>query len=388
MLVKPAERIQHVQEYYFSWKLKQIDELNKQEPKIINLGIGSPDQPPSDATIEALCKESHNPKNHGYQSYIGSPKLRLAFATFYKTWYNVELNPANEILPLIGSKEGIVHVSLAFLNQGDEVLVPNPGYPTYESAARLAGANIRYYDLTEENGYFPDFEKINQSNLSKVKMMWVNYPHMPTGTPGNLVLFEKIVEFGIRNKILICHDNPYSLILNQNPISIFAVPSAKNIALELNSLSKSHNMAGWRIGMVAADSEIIKCVLQVKSNMDSGMYLPLQMAAVEALNNNLEWYQELNHRYYTRKTLALKIFETLGCFVRGTQSGLFLWAKIPNSYKNGDEYSDEILEKARVFLTPGKVFGSNGDRHLRLSLCANEEVLTEALQRIKNVFEK
>jgi len=383
MLIQPATRISQVQEYYFSRKLREIELMNTQDIPVINLGIGNPDLPPSESTIQALCTESSKENVHGYQSYKGIPALRKAFANWYKQFYQIELNFDDEILPLMGSKEGIMHISMAFLNPGDEVLVPNPGYPTYESATKLAGGKVRYYDLLESNGFYPDFHELNKTDLSKVKIMWVNYPHMPTGTPANMGIFHEIIDFGLKNNILICHDNPYSFILNSRPLSILSVPGAKDVALELNSLSKSHNMAGWRIGMVAGNRQFIKHILQVKSNMDSGIYLPLQLAAVEALKNDADWYTQLNQVYYQRKQLAYKIFNELECFYRDTQTGMFLWAKIPMHQLNAEAYSDEILNKARVFITPGSIFGSNGDKFLRISLCADEIVLNEALKRIK-----
>ncbi len=382
MIIKESKRVGQVQEYYFSKKLKQIDQLRAEGHNVINLGIGSPDMSPSDNTIQTLYQESLKDKCHGYQSYIGSPVLRKAFAQWYKKSYQVELNPDNEILPLIGSKEGIMHISMAFLDEGDEVLVPNPGYPTYSSATKLAGGVVRDYDLLESNGYMPDFEALNKQDLSKVKIMWVNYPHMPSGTNGNQELFKQLIDFGLKHKILICHDNPYSFILNDSPQSILSVPNAMEVALELNSLSKSHNMAGWRIGMIGGDKSLLKSVLQFKSNMDSGMYLPMQLAAVEALKSGEDWFQNINKVYRQRRLLAEKIFKTINCTYLDSQVGMFLWGKVPDNIKNSETLSDEILDKTKVFITPGIIFGSNGDRYIRLSLCSDETLLNEALTRI------
>jgi LL-diaminopimelate aminotransferase len=384
MKVKPAERTLSVQEYYFSQKLKQIEEMRKAGSDIINLGIGSPDQAPSENTIKRLIEEAKKPGSHGYQSYIGIHSLRVAFASWYKKYFNVELNPDNEILPLIGSKEGIMHISMAFINPGDEVLVPNPGYPTYSSVTNLVSGIVRYYELDEQNGWLPDLEALENSDLSKVKLMWINYPHMPTGTTGSVALFEKLVSFANNRSILLCNDNPYSFILNKDYHSLLSVNGAKEVALELNSLSKSHNMAGWRIGMVAGHNEYIKNILKVKSNMDSGMFLPAQLAAVEALNNSPEWYDQINSVYAQRRRIVENILDILNCKYDRKQVGLFVWGRIPEEIINCEIYVEEILGNAHVFITPGFIFGSKGDRYIRISLCANETLLLEAKKRIKN----
>jgi aspartate/methionine/tyrosine aminotransferase len=382
MKVKPADRTGNVQEYYFSQKLAQIDRMRREGSDIINLGIGSPDQPPSENTIASLITEAKKPTSHGYQSYTGIPALRKAFAVWYKKYFNVELNPDNEILPLMGSKEGIMHISMAFVNPGDEVLVPDPGYPTYSSVTNLVGGIVRKYDLDEKKGWLPDLETLEQSDLSRVKLMWINYPHMPTGAKGSMVLFEKLVAFSQKHGILLCNDNPYSFILNKEYYSLLAVDGAKETALELNSLSKSQNMAGWRIGMVAGHSEYIKNVLKVKSNMDSGMFLPMQMAAVEALNNHESWYDTVNAVYIKRRKIVEEIMDILNCRYEKSQVGLFIWGRIPEDIINCEIYVEEILNMSHVFITPGFIFGKNGERYIRISLCANEKRLLEAKERI------
>jgi LL-diaminopimelate aminotransferase len=383
MKVKPAERTNSVQEYYFSQKLKQIDQMRSSGADVINLGIGSPDQPPSENTIESLYREALKPTSHGYQSYIGIPALRNAFAKWYKTYFNVTLDPESEILPLMGSKEGIMHISMAFVNPGDDVLVPNPGYPTYSSITKLVGGNIKYYNLDEKNGWYPDIRKLEKSNLEKVKIMWINYPHMPSGTKGSLKLFEQLAVFALKYGILLCNDNPYSFILNKEYISLLAVDGAKEIALELNSLSKSHNMAGWRVGMAAGHKEYISSVLKVKSNMDSGMFRAMQVAAAEALSNPPEWYERVNSHYISRRKIVEDIMVMLGCRYDKKQVGLFVWGRIPDAIKDCESFVEDILTKVNVFLTPGFIFGSNGERYIRISLCANETTLTEAGKRIK-----
>ncbi len=382
MRVKPAERTNNVQEYYFSQKLKQIDQMRKDGADIINLGIGSPDQAPSENTIGRLSEEAVKPNVHGYQSYTGIPALRNAFAEWYKKYFKVDLDPQNEILPLIGSKEGIMHISMAFVNEGDEVLVPNPGYPTYSSVTNLVGGKVRYYDLEEKTGWLPDISELEKSDLTGVKIMWVNYPHMPTGTIGSIGLFEKLVAFALKHNILICNDNPYSFILNKEYYSILAVDGAKECALELNSLSKSQNMAGWRIGMVAGHKEYISSILKIKSNMDSGMFQPMQMAAVEALNNPSSWYDTINMIYSKRRKLVEEIMDLLDCRYDKKQVGLFLWGRINETIADCGDYIEDILVKAHVFITPGFIFGSNGDRYIRISLCADEKKLEEAKKRI------
>jgi aspartate/methionine/tyrosine aminotransferase len=384
MKVRPADRTGNVQEYYFSQKLAQIDKMRREGADIINLGIGSPDQPPSENTISSLIAEVKKPTSHGYQSYTGIPALRKAFSDWYKKYFHVELNPENEILPLMGSKEGIMHISMAFINPGDEVLVPDPGYPTYSSVTNLVGGKVRKYDLDEKRGWLPDLEALEKSDLSKVKLMWVNYPHMPTGTRGSMVLFEKLIAFSQKQGILLCNDNPYSFILNKEYHSLLAVDGAKETALELNSLSKSQNMAGWRIGMVAGHSEYIRNVLKVKSNMDSGMFLPLQIAAAEALNNPESWYDTVNTVYIMRRKIVEEIMDILNCKYEKSQVGLFVWGRIPEDISNCEMYVEEILNKTYVFITPGFIFGKNGERYIRISLCATEEKLTEAKNRILN----
>ena len=382
MKVKPAQRTESVREYYFSQKLRQIEQMRKAGADVINLGIGSPDQPPSENTIARLGEEAAKPSSHGYQSYNGIPALRKAFADWYKKYFNVELDPENEILPLMGSKEGIMHISMAFVNPGDDVLVPNPGYPTYSSVTSLTGGKVRYYDLEEENGWYPDIQKLDDGDLSKVKIMWINYPHMPTGTKGSLKLFEKLVALALKHGFLLCNDNPYSFILNKEYLSLLSVDGAKDTALELNSLSKSHNMAGWRVGMVAGHREYIAGILKVKSNMDSGMFRGIQAAAAEALGNPPSWYDTVNSVYAKRRKIAEEIMNTLNCRFDRNQTGLFVWGRLPEGITSCEQYVEEILNKANVFITPGFIFGSRGDRYIRISLCADEETLLEAKQRI------
>lgn len=382
--IKPADRISNVSEYYFSKKLKEIAQLNAEGKDIISLGIGSPDMPPSEQTIEALCDDARKADAHGYQSYIGIPELRQAFATFYKKNFGVELNPANEIQPLMGSKEGVMHISLAFLNKGDEVLVPNPGYPTYSSVSNIVEAKIINYDLDENNEWQPDFEKLESMDLSRVKLMWVNYPNMPTGARATKELFEKLVDFGRRHNIIIVNDNPYSFILNNEKLSILSIPDAKDICIELNSLSKSHNMPGWRMAMVASNPQFIEWILRIKSNMDSGMFRPMQKAAVAAMSNDDEWHEKHNIELYAkRRALAEEIMTTLGCSFDKDQVGMFLWGKIPSKYESSAELADRVLYDARVFITPGFIFGSNGEKYVRISLCSKEDKLQNALNRIK-----
>ena len=382
MKVKPAIRTESVSEYYFSQKLRQIEQMRKAGADIINLGIGSPDQPPSENTVARLGEEAAKPSSHGYSSYNGIPALRKAFAEWYKKYFNVELDPESEILPLMGSKEGIMHISMAFVNPGDEVLVPNPGYPTYSSVTSLTGGKVRYYDLEEDNGWFPDIRKLEDGGLGKVKIMWINYPHMPTGTKGSLQLFEKLVALALKHGFLLCNDNPYSFILNKEYLSLLSVDGAKETALELNSLSKSHNMAGWRVGMVAGHRDYIASILKVKSNMDSGMFRGIQAAAAEALGNPPSWYDTVNSVYAKRRKIAEEIMNTLNCRFDRNQTGLFVWGRIPEEITSCEQYVEDILNKANVFITPGFIFGSRGDRYIRISLCADEETLLEAKQRI------
>ncbi len=384
--IQPANRLNQVSEYYFSRKLKEIAELNTQGKNIISLGVGSPDLPPSSATIETLCQKSHKPDAHGYQPYVGIPELREAFAAWYKKWYGVELNPANEIQPLIGSKEGILHISMAFLNPGDEVLVPNPGYPTYSSVTNLVEAKIVSYDLDENNGWEPDFEALEKMDLSRVKLMWVNYPNMPTGANATIALYERLVAFGKKHGIVICNDNPYSFILNDKPISILSVEGAKDICIELNSMSKSHNMPGWRIGLLASNAQFVQWVLKVKSNIDSGMFRPMQKAAIAALGNPVAWHEEMNKVYRKRRDAAGEIMDAMGCTYDKNQVGLFLWGKVSDKWGNGEKLSDKVLYDGSVFITPGFIFGSKGDQYVRISLCCTEEKLKEALERIKTAL--
>ncbi len=387
MNIVPANRISEVEEYYFSIKLKEIEKLRSEGANIINLGIGNPDLPPSKSTIDTLTAEANktNPGNHGYQSYVGIPELRNAFASWYKKYFKVDLNGANEILPLIGSKEGIMHISMAFVNEGDEVLVPNPGYPTYSSVSKLVGAKIRYYDLKEELNWQPNFEALESEDLSKVKIMWVNYPNMPTGARATMELFEKLVAFGKRHNILIVNDNPYSFVLNNEQLSILAVKDAKDVAIELNSLSKSGNLSGWRIGMVGAKKEFIDYILRVKSNMDSGMFRPLQVAAAQTLALPDEWYLTNNAIYTERRDVVFKIMDLLKCQYDKNQVGLFVWAKIPETIESSKILTDKILYEKHVFITPGMIFGSAGEKYIRISLCTSKELLIEALERIKRI---
>jgi aspartate/methionine/tyrosine aminotransferase len=383
MNISPANRLNTVSEYYFSLKLKEIAEMNLKGLNVINLGIGSPDLPPSDEVIDVLRDSAKQADVHGYQSYIGIPELRRAFAGWYKKWYRVDLNPDTEIQPLIGSKEGILHVSLTFLNQGDGVLIPNPGYPTYRSVANLVEARIIPYDLKEENDWQPDFDALEQLDLSNVKLMWINYPHMPTGAPATEELYRKLVDFGRKHSIIICNDNPYSFILNDHPSSILEIDGAKDICIEMNSLSKSHNMPGWRIAMLASNPQFIQWILKVKSNIDSGQFKPMMLAAAEALQAPKEWYASMNDVYRKRRKLAEAIMQALNCRFDSKQSGLFLWGKIPEKCGSSEELADEILYNAQVFITPGFIFGSNGNRYIRISLCCKEEKLQEALERVK-----
>ncbi len=387
MNIKPAERLNSVSEYYFSKKLKEVAEMNAKGMNVISLGVGSPDLPPSKETVEALSKSAAEPNAHGYMPYVGIPELRKAFADWYKKWFSVELNPLNEIQPLIGSKEGILHISLAFLNPGDGVLVPNPGYPTYSSVSNLVQARVISYDLDESNNWQPDFAELEQMDLSCVKLMWVNYPNMPTGASATPKLFEKLVAFGKKHSIVICNDNPYSFILNDNRLSILQVEGAKDICIELNSMSKSHNMPGWRMGMLASNAQFVEWVLKVKSNIDSGQFKPMQVAAIAALNNSEAWHLEMNIELYrNRRHLAEEIMKTLGCTFDETQVGMFLWGKIPETYADSGELADKVLYDAKVFITPGFIFGDKGNRYIRISLCANDKMLGEALERVIKII--
>lgn len=384
--VKPADRLSAVQEYYFSRKLKEVAMLNAQGQDIISLAIGSPDMPPSKRTVDKLCETAAQPTAHGYQPTVGIPELRQAMANFYKRWYDVDLDPKTEIQPLIGSKEGILHTTLAFCNPGDEVLVPNPGYPTYTSLSKILGAKIVNYNLREDNGWQPDFEELEKMNLDRVKLMWTNYPNMPTGGNARMETYEKLVDFARRHGIVVVNDNPYSFILNEGKkMSILQVPGAKECCIEFNSMSKSHNMPGWRVGMCASNPEFISWILKIKSNIDSGTFRGIQLAAAEALNTNDDaWHKEYNvENYRRRRKIAEEIMTVLGCTFDPSQVGMFLWGKIPEKYANVEDLTERILHEARVFVTPGFIFGSNGQRYLRISLCAKDEKMAEALQRIK-----
>ena len=383
--ITPADRVGSIQEYYFSKKLKEVAEMNAQGKNVISLGIGSPDLPPSEETIETLCTHAHQANEHGYQPHVGIPELRQGFADWYRTWYGVELDPKSEIQPLIGSKEGILHISLAFLNPGDGVLIPKPGYPTYSSVSKLVGAKLIYYDLLEDKGWQPDFDALEQMDLSGVKMMWTNYPNMPTGGNATPALYERIVDFGRRHGILICNDNPYSFILNEHPLSILAVPGAKEICIELNSMSKAHNMPGWRMAMLASNAQFVQWVLKVNSNIESGQFKPMQYAAAKALQADKSWYDGMNKVYRSRRDLAGQIMQALGCTYDEQQVGMFLWGRIPDSAESAEAIANKVLYEARVFLTPGFIFGSRGERYIRISLCCKNEALQEALNRVKSL---
>ena len=382
---KPADRLATVSEYYFSRKLKEVAQMNAQGMDVISLGIGSPDMPPSEQTIKTLCEAAQNPDGHGYMPYTGIPELRKAFAAWYLRWYGVDLDPQTEIQPLIGSKEGILHVTLAFVNPGEQVLVPNPGYPTYTSLSKLLGAEVVNYDLKEENGWMPDWEQLEAMDTSRVKLMWTNYPNMPTGAPATPELYKRLVDFARRKGIIVVNDNPYSFILNNHPLSILAVPGAKECCIELNSMSKSHNMPGWRIGMLASNPQFVQWVLKVKSNIDSGMFRAMQLAAATALDADADWYEGNNRNYRNRRRLAGEIMHALGCTYDEGQVGMFLWGRIPDSYKDVEELTEQVLHQARVFITPGFIFGSNGARYIRISLCCKDAKLEEALERIKKM---
>lgn len=382
--IKPAERIANVSEYYFSKKLKEVAQMNAQGMDVISLGIGSPDMPPSEETLNTLCENARRPDVHGYQPTVGIPELRKAMSNWYKRWYNVDLNPDTEIQPLIGSKEGILHVTLTFVNPGDQVLVPNPGYPTYTSLNKILGSDIVNYNLREDNNWQPDFDELEKMDLSRVKLMWTNYPNMPTGANATVELYEKLVEFALRHNIVIVNDNPYSFILNKKPLSLLSIKGAKDCCIEFNSMSKSHNMPGWRVGMIATNSTFIQWILKVKSNIDSGTFRPIQLAAAKAYENSDEWHEEANINVYSRRrSYAEEIMKELGCTFDKNQVGMFLWGKIPEKYNYVEELTEKVLHQSRVFITPGFIFGSNGKRYIRISLCAKEELLEKALERIK-----
>lgn len=381
-IIATAGRMGNVEEYYFSTKLKQIAQMRAAGKQVLNLGIGSPDLPPSQATVDALITAAKRSDTHAYQSYQGIPELRRAFADWYWEYFGVRLNPDQEILPLIGSKEGIMHISMSYLEAGDEVLVPNPGYPTYRSVSLLTGATVRDYDLDEAKNWQADLDALASQDLSKVKIMWVNYPNMPTGAQADLGYFKALIDFAKTHQILIVNDNPYTFILNENQLSLLSVPGAMEVALELNSLSKAHNMAGWRVGMLAGAAEYLEPVVRFKSNMDSGMFRPIQEAAVAALQNPPSWYKDLNDVYQSRRTEVYKLLDLLDCVYDPHQVGMFVWAKIPAYYTDGYALSDAILDATHVFITPGGIFGSRGTGYIRISLCSEAKVFQEANNRI------
>lgn len=382
--IKPASRLDAVQEYYFSRKLKEVARLNAEGQNIISLAIGSPDQPPSPQTIDKLCEVAHDPSAHGYQPTMGTVELRKAMADFYHRWYGVEVDAASEVQPLIGSKEGILHITLAFVNPGDEVLVPNPGYPTYTSLSKILGAKVVNYNLDEDNGWQPDFEELEHRDLSRVKLMWTNYPNMPTGGAARMETYRKLVDFARRHDIVVVNDNPYSFILNEHPLSLLQVEGAKDCCIELNSMSKGYNMPGWRVGMCVSNPQFISWILKIKSNIDSGTFRGLQLAAAEALTTNTEeWHREYNINVYRRRReIAERIMQALGCTYDDGQVGMFLWGKIADKYANAEQLTERVLHEARVFITPGFIFGSNGERYVRISLCAQDDKMQEALRRI------
>lgn len=382
--IKPASRLDAVQEYYFSRKLKEVARLNAEGQDIISLAIGSPDQPPSPKTIDKLCEVAHDPSAHGYQPTMGTMELRKAMADFYHRWYGVEVDAASEVQPLIGSKEGILHITLAFVNPGDEVLVPNPGYPTYTSLSKILGAKVVNYNLDEDNGWQPDFEELEHRDLSRVKLMWTNYPNMPTGGDARMETYRKLVDFARRHDIVVVNDNPYSFILNEHPLSLLQVEGAKGCCIELNSMSKGYNMAGWRVGMCVSNPQFISWILKIKSNIDSGTFRGLQLAAAEALTTNTEeWHREYNVNVYRRRReIAERIMQALGCTYDDSQVGMFLWGKIADKYANAEQLTERVLHEARVFITPSFIFGSNGERYVRISLCAQDDKMQEALRRI------
>ena len=382
--IKPADRLGAVSEYYFSRKLKEVAQLNAEGKDIISLAIGSPDMPPSKQTIDTLCQVARRSDAHGYQPTMGTSELRNAMASFYKRWFNVDLDPQTEIQPLIGSKEGILHVTLAFVNPGDEVLVPNPGYPTYTSLSTILGAKVVNYDLTEEGGWQPDFDALEKMDLSRVKLMWTNYPNMPTGADANMDTYRKLVDFARKHNIVVVNDNPYSFILNDNPKSLLQVEGAKDCCIEFNSMSKSHNMPGWRVGMCASNQTFISWILKIKSNIDSGTFRGIQLAAARAYENTAVWHREANLvTYGRRRQIAERIMSALGCTFDPDQVGMFLWGRIPDTCKDAEELTERVLHEARVFITPGFIFGSNGARYIRISLCAKDHRMMEALKRIE-----
>ena len=384
--INPAKRVDEIKEYWFAGKMREVAQMNAEGLDVVSLGVGGPDRMPAVEVVETLCSSARTPGNHSYQIAAGLPQLRCAMSRWYKRNYRVELNPDSEILPLIGSKEGVLHVGLAFLNPGDKVLVPNPGYMTYTGVNRMLGAEVIPYDLCADNGWQPDFDQLEEiASKGGVKLMWVNYPNMPTGALATRELFERLIEFGRRHGIVIAHDNPYSFILDDNPMSILEVEGAKDIAIELNSLSKSHNMAGWRMGMVSSNAEFITWIRKMKSNIDSGQFKPIMEAAIKALDLDKEWYKELNSVYGARRKVAEKIMEALGCTFDPSQRGLFLWGKLPETHKDSAAFADKVLHEAKVFIVPGFIFGSNGEGYIRISLCATQERMLTALERVKSL---
>ena len=389
-MIQPADRLSLVQEYYFSRKLKEVAQLNAEGKDIISLAIGSPDMPPSPQTIEKLCEVAHQPNAHGYQPTQGTPELRQAMADFYKRWYNVDLDAKSEVLPLIGSKEGILHTTLAFVNPGDAVLVPNPGYPTYTSLSKILGAKIVNYDLREDNGWQSDFDQLEEivnRKSSNCKLLWVNYPNMPTGGRAQMKTYERLVRFAKDHNLVVVNDNPYSFILSEEHLSILQVPGAKDCCIEFNSMSKSHNMPGWRVGLCASNAQFIQWILKVQSNIESGTFRGIQLAAAEAYKNDEAWHREFNiDLYRRRRQYAEQIMDVLGCTYDPQQVGMFLWGRIPDSIQNVEDLTERVLHEARVFITPGFIFGSNGERYIRISLCAKEDKIQAALQRINNIM--
>lgn len=379
-----SNRLEGIGEYYFSQKLREIDQLNAEGHNVLNLGIGSPDLKPPKVVEEALIAGLDEPKAHQYQSYKGLPELRVAFARWYKKHFAVSLNAETEVLPLIGSKEGVMHICMSLLNPGDQVLVPNPGYPTYAAASKLAGAEVVPYPLNQDNQFLPDFTQLKQKDLTNVKMMWVNYPHMPTGTDGSESLFDQLIEFSRKHQLVVVNDNPYGFILTDKQHSLLKSRSGSDLVLELNSLSKSHNMAGWRVGVLAGNAELIQSVLTFKSNMDSGQFKPVMLAAIKALEIEDQWYSDLNGVYQKRRSLVFKIADLLGCSFNPGQVGLFVWAKIPADQPDGKAYADHLLEKYRIFVPSGSVFGSEGQQYIRFSLCSDLPVWNEVINRIKS----
>ena len=388
--IKPADRLSLVSEYYFSRKLKEVAQMNAEGKDIISLAIGSPDMPPSEKTVNTLCEVARRHDSHGYQPTMGTAELRNAISRFYKRWYEVDINPANEVQPLIGSKEGILHVTLAFVNPGEEVLVPNPGYPTYTSLSKILGAKVVNYDLMENDGWQPDFEQLEKMDLSKVKLMWTNYPNMPTGGNARRETYERLVDFAQRYGIVVVNDNPYSFILNDKPMSLMQVPGAKDCCIEFNSMSKSHNMPGWRVAMIVGNKNFISWMFKIQSNIENGTFRGIQLAAAEAFNTNTpEWHRVNNiENYHRRRVIAEEIMRALGCTFDPSQVGMFLWGKIPDKYNDVEDLTEAVLHKARVFITPGFIFGNNGRRYIRISLCAKDEKMKEALERIKTTIKQ